>query len=74
MKEREEKREWEEHKRQQRLEQMRKGELEEIKLLEQAASDWDKAEKIGRFTDSMKTKIKDVADEEKRECESFSVN
>lgn len=67
LKEREEKREWEEHKRQQRLEQMRKGELEEIKLLEQAASDWDKAEKIRRFVDCMERQINDVSDAEKKE-------
>jgi hypothetical protein len=67
LKEREEKREWEEHKRQRRLEQMRKGELEEIKLLEKAASDWDKAEKIRRFADCMERQINDVSDEEKKE-------
>lgn len=66
LKEREEKREWEEQKRQRRLEQMRKGELEEIKLLEQAASDWDKAEKIRKFADCMERQINDVTDEEKR--------
>lgn len=66
LKEREEKREWEEHERQRRLEQMRKGELEEIKLLEQAASDWNKAEKIRRFADYMERKIDEVSDEEKR--------
>ena len=67
LKEREEARQWEEYERQQRLEQMRKGELEEIRLLEQAASDWDKAEKIRRFTDCMEIKIAEVAEERKRE-------
>lgn len=66
LEEREEKREWEERERQRRLEQMRKGELEEIKLLEQAASDWDKAEKIRRFADYMERKIDEISDEEKR--------
>lgn len=66
LKEREEKREWEERERQRRLEQMRKGELEEINLLEQAASDWDKAEKIRRFADCMERQIEDVSDAEKR--------
>lgn len=66
LKEREEKREWEEYERQRRLEQMRKGELEEIRLLEQAASDWNKAEKIRRFADYMERKINEVSDEEKR--------
>ncbi|AYO29948.1 MAG: hypothetical protein PWR06_2215 [Thermoanaerobacteraceae bacterium] len=67
LKEREEKRQWEEHERQRRLEQMRKGELEDVRLLEQAASDWDKAEKIRRFADCMERKIAEVANEEKRE-------
>jgi len=67
LKEREEKREREERERQRRLEQMRKGELEEIKLLEQAATDWDKAEKIRRFADCMEKQINDVSDAEKRE-------
>jgi hypothetical protein len=67
LKEREEKRQWEERERQRRLEQMRKGELEEVRLLEQAASDWDKAEKIRRFADCMERKIAEVANEEKRE-------
>jgi len=67
LKEREEKREWEERERQRRLEQMKKGELEEVRLLEQAASDWDKAQKIRRFADCMERKIAEVADEKKRE-------
>ncbi|MCQ1530071.1 hypothetical protein [Lutispora saccharofermentans] len=66
LKEREEKRERDERERQRRLEQMRKGELEEIKLLEQAASDWDKAEKIRRFVDCMERQINDVSYAEKR--------
>lgn len=67
LKEREEKREWEERERQRRLEKMRKGELEEIKLLEQAASDWDKAEKIRKFADCMERQINDISSAEKRE-------
>lgn len=67
LKDREEKREWEERERQRRLEQMRKGELEEVKLLEQAASDWDKAQRIRRFADCMELKIVEVIDAEKRE-------
>lgn len=60
-------REIEEDRRQQRLERMRKGELEELKLLEQAASDWDKAQRIRRFADEMAEKINEVTNEEKRE-------
>jgi len=64
---REEKREEEEQKRQRRLKKMREGELEELKLLEHAASDWNKAQKIRRFTDCMEMKINDVTDAKKRE-------
>lgn len=46
---------------------MRKGELEEVKLLEQAASDWDKAQRIRRFADCMELIIVEVTDAEKRE-------
>lgn len=58
-------REWDEQDRQRRLEQMRKGELEDIKLLEQAALDWDKAQKIRLFTDAVACKIADIKDTEK---------
>jgi hypothetical protein len=57
----------EEHDRQRRLEQMRNGELEEVKLLEQAVSDWDKAQKIRMFTDCMEKVLNEVTDEVKRE-------
>lgn len=57
----------EEEKRQRRLEQMRKGELAEINLLEQASADWDKAEKIRRFADAVERKIFEVNDEEKKD-------
>jgi hypothetical protein len=63
---REDERRWEEQERQRRLEKLRKGELEEIKLLEQASSDWDKAEKIRRFADSMESKIAEIAEAEKK--------
>lgn len=67
LKEREEKREWDERERQRRLEKMRKGELEEVKLLEQAVSDWDKAHKIRKFADCMELKVSEIINEEKRE-------
>lgn len=67
LKDRKEKRQREERERQRHLEQMRKGELEEIKLLEQAVSDWDKAQKIRRFADCMELKIAEICDSEKRE-------
>lgn len=65
--EREHERREEEKKRQRRLEEMRNGELAEVKLLEQAASDWDKAEKVRRFTDAMGRKIAEVDDMGRRE-------
>lgn len=61
------KKQQEEKKRQERLEQMRNGELAEVKLLEQAVSDWDKAEKIRRFADAMEQKIIEVNDENKKD-------
>jgi hypothetical protein len=41
---------------------MRKGELEEVKLLEQVVSDWDKALKIKIFIDSMEKAVGEVTD------------
>ncbi|MBE6034129.1 MAG: hypothetical protein E7222_05445 [Clostridiales bacterium] len=66
LKEREEKRELEERERQRRLERMRKGELEEIRLLEQAATDWEKAEKIRKFADCMERQVSEVPNKETR--------
>lgn len=57
----------EEEERQRRLERMRKGELEEVKLLEQVVSDWDKAQKIRMFTDCMEKALIEVTDEVKKE-------
>jgi hypothetical protein len=65
--EREYERQKEEKERQRRLEEIRNGELAEVKLLEQAASDWDKAEKIRRFTDAMERKIAEVDGAGKKE-------
>lgn len=67
LKEREREREIEESRRQRRLEQIRKGELKEIELLQQAASDWDMAQRIRNFAYDMEAKINDVTDEGKRE-------
>ncbi len=64
---REQKRVWEEEEKQLSLEQIRKKELEELKLLEQVASDWHKAEQIRRFADLLEGKINKETDEEKRE-------
>jgi hypothetical protein len=50
---RQQKRAWDEQERQRHLEQMRKGELEELRLLEQTASDWHKAELIRKFADCL---------------------
>lgn len=61
------KRKWEEEKRQRRLEQMRKGELEELKLLELAASDWEKSQKIRRFADAIELRIAEIEDSGKKE-------
>jgi hypothetical protein len=63
---REEKRVWDEQKRKWRLEQMRNGQLAQVKLLEQKSSDWYKAEQIRRFADCLEGKINEVTSEEKR--------
>lgn len=65
--EREHEREMEEMERQRLLERMRRGELEEIKLLEQAASDWEKAQRIRSFANDMEAKINTVSDQVKKE-------
>ena len=64
---REQKRAWNEKERQWRLEQMRTGELAEMKLLEQSSSDWHKAEQIRRFADCLEAKINEAASEDKKE-------
>ena len=64
---RKEQRAWDEQKRQWRLEQMRKGQLDQLKLLEQNSSDWYKAEQIRKFADALEGKINEVAIEEKRD-------
>lgn len=60
LEEREQKRLEEERKRKRRLEEMRAGEVKELNLLELASSDWDKAQKIRRFTDCMEIKIAEL--------------
>lgn len=67
MDDRKQEREWEEQKRKRHLEQMRQGELEEVRLLEQVISDWDKAQKIKLFADSMEKALEEVEDEDKKE-------
>ena len=67
MEERSDQREQEERDRQRRLEKMRNGELEEIKHLNQAVVDWDKARKIREFTDDMELKVQGISDISKRE-------
>lgn len=64
--ERVEKRDQEERERQRRLEKMRNGELEEIKHLNQAVVDWDKARKIREFTDDIELKVQGISDISKR--------
>lgn len=66
IKDREQKREWAEQERKWRLEKMRKGQLEEMKLLEQVVMDWDKAEKIRKFAKRLEEEIIKVEDIEKR--------
>lgn len=62
-----ERRAWEEEERKRRLEGLRRGELEEISLLEQAASDWEKAQIIRRFADCAELQINEVTEGSKRE-------
>jgi hypothetical protein len=67
LQDRKQKRIREERERQRRLEQMRKGELDEVKLLEQAASDWEKSQKIRRFADCVESKIAGLGDAAKKD-------
>jgi hypothetical protein len=67
LEEREERRQEEEQEWQRRLEKMRAGELHELKLLEQASFDWDKAQKIRSFADCMERQLAGLDDLEKQE-------
>ncbi|MFL0270077.1 hypothetical protein [Candidatus Clostridium radicumherbarum] len=60
-------RRWEEEKRQWQIEELRKKELERISKLESEVSDWDKAQKMRGFADSLNKKIDEINDEVKRE-------
>ena len=46
---------------------MRQGQLEEIKLLEQASTDWNRAEKIRVFVSTIEDSIIQLAENEKKE-------
>jgi len=63
---RQQQRAWEEQERQRRLEEIRNGELEKIRLLAQTASEWQKAELIRRFADRLEGKTNEVTNEETR--------
>ncbi|GEM_PF-1397694 len=67
LEDREQKRLEEERIRKHRLEEMRAGELKELNLLEQASANWDKAQKIRRFTDCMESKIAELDEGAKKE-------
>ncbi len=64
---REEERKKAERERQQKLEQMRRGELDEIKILNQAALDWEKVRRIRSFADDMELKIQTLNNDHKKE-------
>jgi hypothetical protein len=67
MEEREQERERLERERQRKLEKMRKGELEEIRILQEAALDWNKAQDIRRFADHLETQINSITNETEKE-------
>lgn len=67
VKEREAKRAEQEGQRLRYLEKMRQGQLEEIKLLEQASSDWNRAEKIRAFVSAIEDSIIQLPENEKKE-------
>lgn len=62
-----EERKWEEQKRKRKLEQLRNDELEEVKELTQAISDWNKASKIRKFTDEFVAKVRNLKGEDQKE-------
>lgn len=49
-----------------RLDELRKEELEQVELLEQAASYWKNAQKIREFANSVESKIAEIENKEKR--------
>lgn len=49
------------------LENMRKGEVAELQILEQGATDWDRAEKIRRFASAVEVAIEGVANSDDKE-------
>ena len=67
LEEREQERERLERERQRKLEKMRKGELEEIRILQEAALDWNKAQDIRRFADHLETQINSITNETEKE-------
>lgn len=60
-------RRYKEEERKRRLEEIRQGELKELKLLQQAASDWDMSERIRKFADCIEREISEVTDDKKRD-------
>ena len=60
LKQRDEKRRLDEFEKKRSLEKMRAGELEEIKIIDQAAKDWEKAERIRTFINAFEVKVKDT--------------
>jgi hypothetical protein len=60
-------RRWEEEKRQQHLEELKKIELERISKLESMVFDWDKAKKIREFAESLDENILKTANENERQ-------
>lgn len=57
----------EEEKRQQRIEEMKKKELERVSVLEKVVSDWDKAQKIRCFSDSLEKRMATIVDDCQKE-------
>ena len=55
----------EEERKRRRLAEIRKNELEQVELLEQNATDWEKAEKIRRFADCIESRNTEIADIER---------
>lgn len=66
LEEREKERKRLEIERQQRLDALRNGELADVKVLTQAASDWDRAQKIRQFVDILESQICIINDDEQR--------
>lgn len=64
---REQQREWKEEERQQRLKEKQQEEQEKVEVLKSIVADWDIAQKIRNFADTLEQKVSKITDTEKKD-------